>query len=330
MATRDIIVVGASAGGVHTLEQMVSALPAGLPAAVFVVLHIRSSGNSTLPAILSRAGPLPAYHPKNGDAIQRGRIYVAPPDLHMIIENGHIHLSAGPKENFVRPAVNPLFRSAALSYGPRVIGVVLTGRLDDGTVGLWEIKRRGGIAVVQDPSDAVSPDMPQSALRNVQVDYAVKLSEMGPLLTALAGGSAQSAEGTGNEAMTTTKTRITCPECRGPIEEVRTGNMAELRCRVGHIYSAQSFLAAHAETRERTLWSAVVALEEGAEIMRELREDIPVNVRTHLAMEALENENAAAKLREMLAALTEAKAARQTALDDGDASAPRPERSGVL
>lgn len=150
---QDIIVIGASAGGVEALSTLVAGLPAGLRAAVFVVLHI-GNNPSILPEILTKAGPIPAIHPPSGELIVRGKIYVAPPDRHLLIEPNHMRLSHGPKENRARPAVNPLFRSAAAAYGQQVTGVILTGALDDGTAGLAEIKRRGGIAAVQDPKTA--------------------------------------------------------------------------------------------------------------------------------------------------------------------------------
>lgn len=146
----DIIVVGASAGGVETLAEMVSRLPADLPAAVFIVLHVPPYGTSVLPSILSRRGPLPAYHPADGEQIRPGRIYVAPPDHHLIIQQDKVRLTRGPAENRHRPAIDTLFRSAARFYGPRVAGVVLTGTLDDGTAGLLAVKMRGGSALAQD------------------------------------------------------------------------------------------------------------------------------------------------------------------------------------
>lgn len=164
---------------------LLSHLPADLGASLFVVLHSRPFNDSHLPRILSRAGPLVASHPKNGEPVRRGLIYVAPRDLHMVVNDGKVALNAAPKESGTRPAINPLFRSAALAYGPRVIGVVLTGVLDDGTAGLWEIKRHGGLAVVQSPEDALYPGMPRSAIANVPVDHVVPLRGMSDLLVML-------------------------------------------------------------------------------------------------------------------------------------------------
>jgi len=173
MLGHDIIVVGASAGGVDALTQLVRGLPADLPAAVFVVVHVPAHGPSVLPRILSRSGPLPATHPQDGQAIRTGRIYVAPPDYHLLVKNGYVRLTRGPRENKHRPSVDSLFRTAARTYGPRVVGVVLSGVLDDGTAGLAAIKLAGGIAAVQHPDDALYPGMPQSALNNVAVDHAL-------------------------------------------------------------------------------------------------------------------------------------------------------------
>ncbi len=163
---QDVIVVGASAGGVEALQVLAAGLATDLPASVFVVLHIGSGidGQSFLPEILARAGPLPVKHPVRGEEIRRAQIYVAPPDYHMLLRLGHVYLLNGPKENRARPSINPLFRSAAAAYGSRVTGVILTGLLDDGVAGLAEIKRRGGIAVVQDPTTALYPSMPETRL----------------------------------------------------------------------------------------------------------------------------------------------------------------------
>src|SRR6185312_10903740 len=154
MPRHDIIVIGASAGGVEAMQQVVSELPAGLSAAVFVVVHLYSHSPSLLPEILARAGYLPSQNATEGAPIETGRIYIAPPDRHLVIERDHMHLSVGPKEQHQRPCINVTLRTAAMAYGDRAIGVILTGQMDDGTAGLWEIKRRGGIAVVQNPEQA--------------------------------------------------------------------------------------------------------------------------------------------------------------------------------
>ena len=188
MVKRDVIVIGASAGGVEALQQIVADLPGDLPAAVFVVIHLLPGVRSDLPEILSRAGPLKAIHPVPGQDIQRGRIYVAPPDHHLIVEGNSVHLWKGPKENRHRPAINPLFRSAAVAFGRRVAGVILSGCMDDGSAGLWQVKRSGGVAIVQDPGNAMFPDMIVNAIQYVQVDRIAELSEMGSLLTGIALG----------------------------------------------------------------------------------------------------------------------------------------------
>jgi two-component system chemotaxis response regulator CheB len=180
-----LLALGASAGGVQALCDVVRALPARLDAAVFAVLHVSPYGHSAMPAILSRCGPLKAVHPADGEAIRPGCIYVAPPDLHMLVEPGAVRLSRAASENGFRPAVDVLFRSAARSYGARVVAVVLTGNLDDGTAGLAAVKRHGGVAVVQDPAEADYPGMPASAVRNVDIDYVLPLGEIPGVLVAL-------------------------------------------------------------------------------------------------------------------------------------------------
>lgn len=188
--SQDIVVIGASAGGVEALVSVASNLPADLRAAIFVVMHIPSWRHSALPAILSRSGPFTAVHPESGDAIEHGKIYVAPPDHHLLINSGDcVELWRGPKENNCRPSINALFRSAAVAYGPRVAGLVLTGTLDDGATGLWWIKQRHGVVLVQDPEEAQFPQMPQAALSHVPSDYIVRAAEVGDVLAALANGN---------------------------------------------------------------------------------------------------------------------------------------------
>lgn len=184
--TRDIIVIGASPGGVEALKALVSFLPSDLPASVFAVLHITPWADSLLPRILDHNGRLPAQHPISGQPILPGNVYVAPPDQHMLLEKDSIRLWHGPKENLHRPAINPLFRSAAVHFKQRVIGVILSGTRDDGSAGLWWVKEFGGLTVVQDPSEAGFSDMPRSAIEHVAVDHVLDLAGIGTLLTELA------------------------------------------------------------------------------------------------------------------------------------------------
>jgi two-component system, chemotaxis family, protein-glutamate methylesterase/glutaminase len=280
----DIVAIGTSAGGVAALNKLVGGLPADLPAAVFIVMHLPEEAPSMLPRILNRAGRLEAAHPEDGDPVERGRVYVAPPNLHLLLENGKIRLTRGPKENRNRPAVDPLFRTAALAYGPRVVGVVLTGALDDGTVGLRAIKRRGGVAVVQDPEEALIPGMPHSALQYVEVDYRLPVDEIAPLLSRLARESAKvkGAYLVPDEMEFESKiagldpkvidsgdhpgklSAFSCPECAGPLYEIRDGELVRFRCRVGHAYTTESVLEEKSEVLENALYLALNTLEESA------------------------------------------------------------------
>ena len=186
MPGHDIIVIGASSGGIEALTEVAARLPEDIPAALFVVVHVAPRSVSVLPEILNRTGPLTAAHARDNEKIKSGRIYVAPPDFHMLVTNGAIRLVRGPKENNTRPAIDPTFRTAARNYGARVVGVILSGALDDGASGLRAIKERGGLAVVQDPLDALFPDMPQNALAAVAVDHVLPMAEIAPLLDRLA------------------------------------------------------------------------------------------------------------------------------------------------
>jgi two-component system, chemotaxis family, protein-glutamate methylesterase/glutaminase len=287
MPDHDIVVVGASAGGVEALADLTASLPPDLPAAVFVVLHLPSTRTSALPDILSRRGPLPATHVKDGEPIEPGRVYVAPPDHHVLLRSGHVHLARGPRENGHRPAVDPLFRSAAREYASRVIGVVLSGALDDGTAGLAAIKTRGGLAVVQEPADALYPGMPTSALEHVRVDHVQPAAAMGELLarlTAEPAGAANPApanmevevevEGFSLEAMEGEHpgkpSGFSCPDCNGVLWEIQDGDLQRFRCRVGHAWSPESLLTQQSEGLEAALWIALRSLEERAALARKL------------------------------------------------------------
>jgi two-component system chemotaxis response regulator CheB len=184
MVRRDIIVLAASAGGLDALRGIVRMLPTRFPAALFVVQHI-GPNSSILPALLSQAGPLRASYPAHGQGIMPGHIYVAPPDHHMRLTPGLIHLDTGPKIHFTRPAADPLFQSAALAYGARVVGVVLSGGDGDGAAGLRDVKARGGISIVQEPNQAENPGMPLQAIKEDAPDYRLRIAEIGPVLVQL-------------------------------------------------------------------------------------------------------------------------------------------------
>lgn len=299
----DLVVVGASTGGVEALTYLVHGLPEDLPASMCVVMHIPAQSHSYLPQILSRHGPLPATHAMDGEPLAPGHIYVAPPDRHLLVEHGRLRLSRGPKENRARPAVDPLFRSAALAYGPRVIGMVLTGALDDGTSGLFSVKERGGIAVVQDPEDALIPSMPASAFEYVDVDHCVPLSAMPALLTRLVrepvdveaagpvpellryeANMAEMDEGTMEQAETPgALSSLTCPDCGGPIYELRDGKLIRFRCRSGHAFTYETMAAGQAEAVEEALWVAVNTLMESCQLSERLASDAHNRGHTRIA-----------------------------------------------
>ncbi|HEX4125621.1 MAG TPA: chemotaxis protein CheB, partial [Tepidisphaeraceae bacterium] len=289
-----VVVIGASAGGVEALTELVKMLPATLPAAVFVVLHVSSATPSLLPHILKRAGRLPARHARDGELIRPRRIYIAPPDHHLLLNAGRVAVTRGPRENNARPAIDPLFRTAARHYGPTVVGVVLSGTLDDGTLGLMDIKRAGGIALVQDPAEAMFPSMPNSAIENVAVDRVLPLKEMGPLIARLArepvpiqAGAAFMAarkqsnrpdiaevgnDNLKNRLMDGPPSQYTCPECGGVLWELKNGNLLRYRCHVGHGFTAESLMAAQTEKLEAAMWGSLRALEEVAGMRRRLAE----------------------------------------------------------
>jgi two-component system, chemotaxis family, protein-glutamate methylesterase/glutaminase len=299
----EIIVIGASAGGVEALVQLVREFPANLPASVFVVLHIPAQGPSFLADILTRSGLVKAVQPIDYEPIERGHIYVAPPDHHLLLEDGLMRIVRGPKENRHRPAIDPLFRSAAVAYGPQVVGVVLTGSLDDGTAGLLAIKQRGGIAVVQDPHDAIYSSMPESALAHVKVDHCLPMAQIGQLLmelvreevvqkdiqsasedmkrevriTAMETNPLNENEQVGNPSA------YSCPECGGVLWETSDGELTRYRCRTGHAFSTESVLAQQTEQIEQALGVALKTLDENASLSRRMAKQAQLNGHTWLA-----------------------------------------------
>lgn len=311
----DIIVIGASTGGVDALPRLVGSLPSNLPASVFIVLHISPQGPDLLPEIIRRVASLKVAHGVDGEKIRRGRVYVAPPDHHLQVVGPRVRLFRGPRENFHRPSIDTLFRSAAETCGPRVAGVVLTGSLDDGTAGLHAVKSHGGIAIVQDPKDAQAPAMPQSALRNVKVDHCVPLAEMSALLVSLATKqdvpTSRKAKANMEKRSLRPKemektfgrpTSFVCPECNGPLWETKAGPSLQFRCHVGHAYSPDSLLADHANGLERALWSAVRTFDEGASLLRRIgaRDKQSASITKHWETRAKEQEKHAEMIRQLL------------------------------
>ena len=288
MQNRDIIVLGASVGGVEALSNLVAQFPEDLPAAVFVVQHITPTAPGQLAQVLDRAGLLPATMAHDCESFELGHIYVAPPDHHLLVKQGCLRVTRGLRENRVRPAIDPLFRSAAVAYGARVVGVVLTGLQNDGTSGLLAIKRCGGIAIVQDPTDALYPDMPLSALEHVEVDYCVPALKMGALLYRLSQEPAAEtppipedlrievniAENPTDNSDCAEKlgesVSVMCPECGGPLWELSDEKLRRYRCRIGHAFTAESLLAGQSEELEYALWAAVRTMEDRVRILTTL------------------------------------------------------------
>lgn len=284
MRACDLVVIGASTGGVEALQEVVSKLPSTFAAAVMVVLHV--GRQSYLQEILARHCKLPVVNGKDGEPLLRGHIYVAPPGSHMRLREARISLDRGPRENRHRPAVDPLFRSAARFFRDRVAGVVLSGALDDGAAGLFAIKSRGGIAIVQDPETAVCGSMPHNAMLHTKVDYCVPLAEIGPLLAKLAGRrrtkrperlSVPAEEKKPNSPKVRGRDGgdqipVSCPECSGPLFKARNGKNEYFHCDVGHTFAPESLSESHTEALERALWIAVRTLRERMAIQRSLAE----------------------------------------------------------
>lgn len=272
----DVIALGASAGGVDVLLNMVGELPGDLPASLFVALHSPPGYESSLPEILSNRARLPASHPLHGERIQPGRIYIAPPDTHLYVRQGSMEIVRGPKENGHRPSVDALFRTASSAYGPRVVGVVLSGYQDCGTAGMLSIKARGGLSVVQDPATALVSEMPRNVLDRVPVDHVVHPLELPGLLARLAIAPAGAATQPGHYVNRLEGTEggapaeLVCPVCHGVLTEAQPGVFQHFRCHVGHAFSLESLLCEQSEDMERALWAAVRSLEESAALSRRL------------------------------------------------------------
>jgi two-component system, chemotaxis family, protein-glutamate methylesterase/glutaminase len=291
---RDIVVIGASAGGVETLQALVADLPASLPVAVFVVLHLSPHAPSYLAPILEKVARLPVESATDGMTIKPGRIYVAVPDRHLLIEQNRVRVTRGPRENRSRPAVDVLFRSAAYNFGTRVIGIVLTGNLDDGTAGLWAVKDRGGVAMVQSPDEALFPSMPESALQHVAVDHVLPVRSMPAVIANLIRQPVAHAQHSANTRLMAIETSIaldeqplpdasaslgplslySCPDCHGNLFQVQESPAPRYRCHIGHAFSHQTLLMLINEEIDTNLGQILRAVEERILLLRELTQKL--------------------------------------------------------
>jgi two-component system chemotaxis response regulator CheB len=295
------VVIGGSAGGMDALRRILPALPPGLPASVFIVVHIGAV--SQLAAVLDRFCPLRVVTAASGMPVHPSCVFVAPPGRHMLLHDQHILLRRGPRENLARPAIDPLFRSAAATFGPRVVGVVLSGALTDGTAGLLAVQRCGGCTIVQQPADAAVPQMPQSALRHLTPDSVAPADAIGPLLARLVGQpagaappvpfevrleaaiAAQELDGMPTNAELGTLSPLTCPECQGALWEIEDGTFRRFRCHVGHAFTAETVLAAQAERAEALLYTLLRTHRERAVLTRRIADLERSQSRDHLADE---------------------------------------------
>jgi two-component system chemotaxis response regulator CheB len=309
---RDLVVIGASAGGLEPLKRLLSALPRAIDATVFVVVHASRSGESRLPAILSGAGELPAAFPLDKTPVRSGIIYVAPTDRHMTLEDSRVRVVAGPQENGRRPAIDVLFRSAAETYGPRVVGILLSGALDDGAAGLRAIKEAGGATIVQSPEDAGFPDMPEAAIRERAADLVLPLAMMPRALLRMIRGNGA---GNGDEPHPARSTSpappdvkptaappagasppggppqprtvappapgtiteppeslFACPACGGVLWEVSESGMVRYRCHVGHAFSPESMAEENGRRADEAMWTALRVVRERVVVLRRMAE----------------------------------------------------------
>jgi two-component system chemotaxis response regulator CheB len=291
MGNRDIIVIGGSAGATAALKGILGRLPPDLPAAVFVVLHVPARGIGMLATVAGAASRLPVVQAQTGMEIENGRIYLAAPDHHLLLARDQLVLGRGPRENMVRPAIDPLFRSAAAQYGPRVIGVVLSGLLSDGAAGLNAIKRCGGFALVQDPADAIANEMPLRALEATTVDLCVPGAQIGDVLSDLVREEAGKALpvppellleveiaageriGSGSLAGIANPAALTCPDCGGVLSEVASGQPLRFRCQVGHAYTADALATQQEDKVDEAMRVALRIIEERAELVQRMARD---------------------------------------------------------
>lgn len=280
-----LVVIGASAGGIDVLKQIFSSLPADFPAPLLVVQHLAPYHKSELHSILNRRSALEVVQAKDAEVMEAGKAYVAPPDHHLLVEKGQLLVTKGPKENRFRPSIDALFRSAAYHHGEKVIGVILSGALNDGTSGMWNIHRTGGTTVIQDPAEADFDSMPASVKQYVEVDYQVKTGELSKVLVELTNqpakqvhedelngntqllkmdvGIARNKDAIKNGVMEFgEKSSLSCPECHGALQEFHEGKLIRYRCHTGHAYTLEALLSSVGENIERNMWQAMRGMEE--------------------------------------------------------------------
>ena len=305
---RNIVVLGASAGGVEAILNVISNIPDGADMALFVVQHIPAYSKSNLDKVLANHTSFNCKAAEDGEAIESGTIYVARADRHLLVEDGQVTVSKGPRENRFRPAVDTLFRSAAYTYGERVIGVVLSGALNDGTSGMWSVKRYGGISIVQDPDEAMFPDMPQGVMQYTEADYVLRAAEIGKKLGELVATpikDTEQREGVKHAKLHEIEIEIAkgknglnmgiiehgklsplaCPECHGALTQFEEGNLIRFRCHTGHAHTADSLLASIKDNVEKSMWEVMRGIEESNILLQRMSEKMKLNGQVQTAEE---------------------------------------------
>jgi two-component system chemotaxis response regulator CheB len=315
----DIIVIGGSAGALEPLRQLLELLPTDLPAVLLVTLHIPADYPSVLPELLSKPEKWTARHPDHREKLKRGMVYVAPPNAHLVVNDSRVELGTGPRENRHRPAIDVMFRTTARSYGPRVAAVVLSGQLDDGSAGLMAVKVKGGLTIVQDPSEALAPEMPNRAIQYAGPDYVLPVQEIAQLLVTVSSenlslpnapepsmshpdpsSEANLKKSTNTEGREGRPSAFACPDCHGVLWEVEEGHVLRFRCRVGHAYTSDSLRAAFSDAGEDALWVAMRTLEERASLLRRLANRSGERMSAHYLDEATGFDRHAETIRQML------------------------------
>jgi len=347
-----MVVVGTSAGGLTALQELLRGIPDDINAAIFIVQHTSPEGPGLLPEILRVRSSLRVAHALNQEPIRRGRVYVAPPNRHMVLAEKQVWITAGPRENHSRPAIDPLFRSAALHYGSRVIGIILSGTLDDGTAGLWAVKDSGGVAIVQHPDEAEFAQMPLNALTHVRVDYCLRIAEIGPFIARIAsesrpeGGESAVAQDLeletriANEEVVSKRemleisdpTVFTCPECHGALLQLKRSGILRFRCHTGHAFSVQTLLSQLTTDVENNLWTAIRSMEESVLLLDHVAKHMTkdgqnAQLAAYFAQTARSTERHAMTVRQVVLKSEPLEFERVQGVENIDPSAPIPDKT---